>query len=151
VAELQVISSLYLPIGEGYLLLPNVSVAEVVEYIRPQDRDGVPEFYLGDIVWRGLALPLISFEVANGGPKPKKSANVRIAVLNSVGSDSKKLPFLAILTQGIPRLVKVSSELIKEDGETQGPAESSRVKVDGEPAIIPNLPYLESLVLPTKK
>ncbi len=149
--ELQVISSLYLPIGEENLLLPNVSVAEVVEYIRPQERSDVPDFYLGDIVWRGLALPLISFEVANGSPKPKKSADVRIAVLNSAGSDNEKLPFLAIMTQGIPRLVKVSSELIQEDGEAQGPAEASRVKVDGEPAIIPNLPYLESLALATKK
>lgn len=145
--ESEIISSLYLPITDGKLVLPNVSVAEVIEYSRPTMREGFPHYYLGDISWRGIDVPLLSFEEINGGSRPPKNTEVRIAVLNNVGTDSKKLPFVAIVTQGLPRLVKVSEDIIQQAVDSTLPAEHSRIRVDGEDAIIPNLSYLESLAI----
>lgn len=146
-SELDLISSLYLPVDGGKLILPNVNVAEVIEYVRPEEVAGTPDYFLGYIEWRGIRVPLLSFEQVNGSPIPDRNIQVRIAVLNSVGTDNAKLPFVAIMTQGLPRLVKVSKDIIQSADLSESVAEHSRIRVDGEDAIIPNVEHLESLAL----
>lgn len=141
-----IIASLYLPIHNAKLLLPNVSVAEVVEYQPPSKTIDAPDHYLGTFRWRGIDVPVISFEIVNGSKKGKTSDSSRIAVINTIGPENERLPFFAIVTQGIPRLVKVSSAIIKKTRKKAGTADAAIVRVDGEEAIIPNLEYLESLV-----
>jgi chemosensory pili system protein ChpC len=141
-----VIASLYLPMAGDKLLLPNVSVAEVVGYQEPVKSPGTPDHYLGLVRWRGIDVPLICFELANRTGQYEHAPGARIAVINTIGEQTERIPFFALLTQGIPRLIKVSSELIKEGEKPVGPAESLRVRVDGEDAIIPNIDYLETLV-----
>ena len=142
-----VIASLYLPVSHQQLLLPNVSVAEVVGYQQPIKTMDSPEHFLGIVRWRGIDVPVISYEFANGQKPVKKTNNARIAVINSIGENHNKLPFFAIVTQGIPRLVKVSNELIKKSKKKKGNADTVIVKVDGEEAVIPNIAYLETLAL----
>jgi chemosensory pili system protein ChpC len=67
-------------------------------------------------------------------------------VINTIGEHQNALPFFAIITQGIPRLVKVSEDIIKKTKQKKGVADAAIIMVDGEDAIIPNLDYLESLV-----
>lgn len=142
----KIIACLYLPVYQQQLLLPNVSVAEVVGYQAPEVAIDKPDYFLGYVTWRGINIPLISYEVANGQSVTKPSTNTRIAVINSIGDYHEALPFFAILTQGIPRLVKVASDLIKPiKGHTVNKAEISSIKLDGEEAIIPDLSYLEAL------
>lgn len=144
----EIISSFYLPVTGGKLLLPNVSVAEVVAFQEPEQDDvSNPDYYLGKIRWRGLMLPLLSFEIANESRFELSSAS-RIAVINSVGVSNEELPFFAVVTQGIPRLVKITEESIESTEEQPGPAQAAVVRVDGEEASIPNLEFLESLVMP---
>lgn len=142
----KVIACLYLPINQQQLLLPNVSVAEVVGYQIPDTSTEKPDFFLGYVTWRGIKIPLLSYELANGQSSSKVTPSARIVVINSIGEHHDKLPFFAIVTQGIPRLVKVASDLIKPvSGYTLNKAELSSIKLDGEDAIIPDLPYLEAL------
>jgi len=62
------IPSLLLPIADGKLLLPTVSVAEMLPYKSPQKPKvesaigEIPEWYIGDLIWRGIMVPMISFE-----------------------------------------------------------------------------------------
>ena len=142
-----IIASLYLPVSHQQLLLPNVSVAEVVGYQQPIKSIDSPEHFLGIVRWRGIDIPVISYEIANGQKAGKKASNARIAVINSIGDNHEKLPFFAIVTQGIPRLVKVSNDLIKKSKKKMGAADAAIVKVDGEEAVIPNIAYLETLAL----
>lgn len=141
-----VIASLYLPMAGDKLLLPNVCVAEVVAYQDPVKPKKAPDYYLGLVKWRGIDVPLVCYEVANKTGKFERAPGARIAVINTIGAQSDRIPFFAMVTQGIPRLVKVASELIKEGDKTAGPAELARVRVDGEDAVIPNVEFLESLV-----
>ena len=140
-----IIASLYLPVSKSQLLLPNVSVAEVVGYQEPTKQHGKPDYFLGLVTWRGISIPLISYEVANDIDPSPRSGNARIAVINTIGKHQQKLPFFAVLTQGIPRLVKVSEEIIKKHDRKTGKADKSIVKVDGEEAVIPDIEYLETL------
>ncbi len=146
---LEVIASLYLPVSNAKLLLPNVTVAEVVDYQEPRkDEADTPNYYLGKVTWRGLEIPVLSYELANGAKSVRRSKNARIAVINTIGERAGQIPFFAIVTQGIPRLVKVSDELIKSSSKKAGQADVALVRIDGEDAVIPNVEYLESLVYP---
>ncbi|MFT6028303.1 MAG: chemosensory pili system protein ChpC [Oleiphilaceae bacterium] len=141
-----IIACLYLPVNQQQLLLPNVSVAEVVGYQAPETPRDKPDFFLGYVTWRGISIPLISYELANGQSSNKMATNAQIAVINSIGEHHEVLPFFAIPTQGIPRLVKVASDLIKPvKSQTKHKAEIASIKLDGEEAIIPDLNYLEAL------
>lgn len=141
-----VIASLYLPVSNKQLLLPNVSVAEVVAYQEPKKLIEAPDYFLGTVHWRGIDIPVVSYELANGLKLNDTASTARIAVINTIGEHKDSLPFFAIITQGIPRLVKVSDDIIKKTKQKKGAADAALIKVDGEDATIPNLDYLESLI-----
>jgi len=141
-----IIASLYLPVSNKQLLLPNVSVAEVVAYQEPKKLIDAPDYFLGTVHWRGIDIPVVSYELANGLKLNDTASTARIAVINTIGEYKDSLPFFAIITQGIPRLVKVSDDIIKKTKQKKGAADAALIKVDGEDATIPNLAYLESLV-----
>ena len=141
-----IIASLYLPVSNKQLLLPNVSVAEVVAYQEPKKLIEAPDYILGTVHWRGIDIPVVSYELANGLKLNATASKARIAVINSINEHKDSVPFFAIITQGIPRLVKVSNDIIKKTEQKKGVADAALIKVDGEDATIPNLDYLESLV-----
>ena len=146
------LASLFVPIRQKSLLLPNVTVAEVIPFIRPERVNGAPDWWLGMSLWRGCAIPLISFEQANGeAPLDLLSfqPSRRIAIINST-SGREQLPFFSMVLQQIPRLVRVSAEEIFQEDEPHGPCELMVVRVNGELASIPNLDHLEEMICDTK-
>ena len=140
------ISCLLLPVEGKNLLLPNASIAEIVDYQTPERPHEAPDWFLGYIRWRGLRLPIVSYEGANENPISDVASQARIAVTNTIGGHQPPLSFIAFVTRGIPRLIKVNKEEIAT-GETDqlGPAEKVLVRVSGEEAMIPELVYLEKL------
>lgn len=143
----QVLSCVLIPVANRQLLLPNVAVAEIVDYAAPRPAPkGSPDWLVGHMSWRGLNLPLLSYDAANGGQAlTPDSSRGRIAVLNAIGERRQQVPFVAIVTQGIPRLVKVDESLVKETGLKTGPADQMSVELEGQDLYIPNLEYLEKL------
>jgi chemosensory pili system protein ChpC len=103
------LTGLLIPLSDRTLLLPNVAVAELIPYRASQTTEGMPSWFLGQIAWRDLRLPLLSFENASGG-QSEISANSRVAVINALGGRDN-VKFIALLVQGIPRSAKVSPEL----------------------------------------
>ena len=86
-------------------------------------------------------------EVINGEDKPGVSSRSRFAVLNTTGVN-ESLPFIAILTQGLPRLARVTEEEIteREDADNK-PFELMHVSWAGEEAVIPHVEALERAFL----
>ncbi len=140
------ISCLLIPMQECNLLLPNTSVAEIVDYQVPEKSPHTPDWFLGFVRWRGLKLPLISYENANGQESLDVAANARIAVTNTIGEHQPPLSFMAFVTRGIPRLMKITKEEIAQaENQSNGDADKMIVKVSGEEATIPELIHLEKL------
>lgn len=140
------VHSLLLPLREMVLLLPNACVAEIIGYIQPEAVDDAPSWMMGYIHWRGHRLPLVSYEAMSGSEVPPVKGKLRIAVFNSV-NDASELPFYAVLTQGIPRLLQ-ASEGVVHALEQQEPLSmcSSQVQVHGETMLIPDLDEMEHLL-----
>ncbi len=129
------------------LLVPNVAIAEILPFTQPEAAQDGPEWLVGYCDWRGHRLPVVSVEVIHGHAAPAIDKDTRIAVLNTVkGKDG--VPFYAILTRGIPHLVKLSEEDISLAGafDEAASGELARVQVDNQRAVIPDLDALETLV-----
>lgn len=136
------LTGLLLPLSDRTLLLPNVAVAELIAYRNPQVAAGVPQWYLGQVAWRDLRLPLLSFEAASSGEQqPVLGSSARVVVINALGG-RPHVKFLALLVQGIPRSVRLDANL----ASTAAPLaalELAAVDIGGETARIPDLAGLE--------
>ena len=145
------VRSLLIPMVQEQILLPNASLAEIVTYTEPRTLEHSPEWLLGMLPWRGLDVPLVSFEVLQGGEKAETGKHSRIAILNTLGGNAD-LPFFAVVVQGIPHLVlanqSVVTALAEEKAEKEGVL--SHVLIEAEPAIIPDLDRMESIILAEK-
>ncbi|MAE23861.1 chemotaxis protein CheW [Pseudomonas sediminis] len=137
------LTGLLVPLADRTLLLPNVAVAELIPYRAPQVSEGMPEWFLGQIAWRDLRLPLLSFEAASDG-QAQVAGGARVAVINALGG-RPKVKFIALLVQGIPRSLKVGSDLPAADVEL-APLELGAARVGDEIVRIPDLAALEQLL-----
>jgi len=136
------------PVGNLRLLLPNATIAEVITHSEPSPVPDAPSWLLGRIAWRGWRVPLVSFSRLAGAEDGDAELSVRVAVLKALGGDSR-LPFVAIITQGFPRLTTLNSELIipTHDGKTLPDGVRAHVLVRDDEAVIPDLEWIESTVL----
>jgi len=134
------LTGLLMPLSDRTLLLPNVAVAELIPYRAPQVSEGMPNWFLGQIAWRDLRLPLLSFEAASDGQATVSSGS-RVAVINALGG-RPAVKFIAVLVQGIPRSIKVGAELVRAD-VALSPLELDAVQFGEAVLKIPDLVGLE--------
>ncbi len=146
-SEVDEVASLLIPVEQRMLLLPTVSVAEMVPWKAPVPVLNAPDWFLGMFLWREQQVPLLSFEVINGEARADIHSRCRVAILNNTG-ESDELPFIAVATQGIPRLARVNDREISqiEDANCK-PFELMHVSLAGEQAVIPNIAALEQAYL----
>jgi chemosensory pili system protein ChpC len=145
--EIQEVASLLIPLQGQSILLPNVTVAEIVPVSPVQLVENAPMWYIGNCQWREMIVPVLSFEALNGEAKSTMNARTRFAVLNTTGLHVD-LPFIAILTQGLPRLARVSEDEISqlEDAENRT-YDLMHVSWAGEQTVIPNIVAIEQTFL----
>lgn len=135
---------LLLPLADRTLILPNVAIAELIDY-QPGAFDlDTPPWYLGPVTWRNRQIPLVSFESACGN-KTVIGERVRIVILNALGG-RPELKFIALLVQGIPRSHKLDSQLSYVDVPLC-PLEKAAVQVADQVAKVPNLLALEEMLV----
>ena len=136
-----------IPLTGINLVLPNTSIAEVINYSKPSPVKDAPDWYLGMVSWRGINIPLISFETANEVKLAKKSKSTRIAVLNGV-SGNDKLSFYGVVVQGIPRLASLEESGIHEiiNPTVKLPLALAQATVADQDAVIPDQLKIEKLL-----
>jgi len=124
-------------------------VAEVVGYEPPEPLSDAPDWLLGQVNWRGQSVPLVSLERIMGQPMDEQtSRQTRLAICYTLNGNSRA-PYIAILAASIPRLIQISDNNIKPESEARelGAEVLRQVRVDGEPALVPDLDALEQRVL----
>ncbi|HEX7111367.1 MAG TPA: chemotaxis protein CheW [Mizugakiibacter sp.] len=131
----------------GRLLLPNATVAEVITFATPDKVDGAPAWLLGRIAWRGWRLPLVSFSMLAGFAGQERALNSRVAVLKALGGNAR-MPFLAMVTQGFPRLTTLTQDILVPTGDENALPTGVRgeVLVRDDHAVIPDLGAIETMV-----
>src|SRR4029453_8657534 len=150
VAETETIelACVMIPVADTHLLLPNVSVAEIVpgRRLNPEDRRrDAPPWRLGLLGWGGETIPVIRFELLIGGGVATSQTGRCIVVMNRARS-RKGRAFYAVAADGLPRLLRLSDEDVSPKPVRLGPAESAAVRVGTEPAVVPNLGFIEDQI-----
>lgn len=137
---------LTIPLHDEVALLPNAAIAEIVAYVEPTSVKDTPEWLLGMISWRDKQVPLISLEATTGKDLEAAKKNSRLAILNTLNGNAK-LPYIAILSQGIPGIALVQEEGIEQLDQAEVRASvSAAVKLGGVEALIPDIDDIEQRI-----
>jgi chemosensory pili system protein ChpC len=139
------VRSLWVPLREMNLLLPNLAVAEISSYRVPTAREGMPEWLLGMVQWRDREIPVISLEAVCGLSIPSNPVFSRLMIVNSVVSNSS-LKHFAIVTAGLPGLIQFGEDTVDEVADYGNDGLKCIVRIGSEQAVIPDLPYLQALL-----
>lgn len=142
---------LMMPLTSDILLLPNAAIAEVAACQQFEQVAGAPGWYLGKQDWRDYRIPVIAFEklVGEANGDVPVSKNSRVAILNTLNGNMR-LPYIGLLTQGIPRLQVVQSQSLEANPAAEHRSSafvSEFVMVNGEPVTIPNIDMIERVIL----
>lgn len=140
---------LLVPLKDRNLIMPNVTVAEVIPFSHLLTTNASTEWVLGRLDWRGILVPAICYEILNGQPAPAPNPDARFIIVNNASENSQQ-PFYAILVQGIPRLMHLQETDLQEvDAMGMGGFDQVAVNIEGVTAMIPNLELLEQYVTST--
>ena len=144
--KLNEVRCLLIPVQKNTLLLPNVSVAEVVPYGELIPQANAKKWHLGVLKWRQTSVPVISYERMNTEEEAiRYNRFSRLAVINSIMEHSK-VPFWAMPIHGLPKLATLSESAIQETVGKIGFVDRMAVTAKGEPCIIPDLEMIEGQI-----
>lgn len=137
-----------IPVTEGRVLLPNACVSEVITYGDPQPLPEAPDWVLGAINWRGWRMPLFSMAQLAQTAEAEPTSGAKVAVLKAFGG-VYRMPYMAMLAQGFPRLTTITAENLLLDGAPEGLPEGVlyRVSIEDQSSIIPDLSAIERHLL----
>ena len=109
-AEDNSIRCMQLPLHHLHLLLPNSAVAEIIGYTEPEPAYRSEGWFDGRIAWRGVMVPVISFEKLCGMPAVEPGSRSRVAIVYNHTSQNESIPYLGIILQDIPRAYLAEKE-----------------------------------------
>jgi len=138
----EVVRALVVPLADTNLLVPNTAIAEVVAYSEPQPLPDAPTWVLGMLRWRGLTIPLVSFERFTGAEKSAPDPK-RIVILNTLNGN-KRLPFVAVASQAIPRSMRFSRSLVQKTDDSATDGVSLGLETKELDLAIPDLDAIEA-------
>ena len=70
------------------VMLPSAAIAEIISAKDAVPVNDSPIWYLGKMTWRGVDIPLVSYEAAAGKGAKKVNLNTQVAVVYSSNSDA---------------------------------------------------------------
>lgn len=136
------VRTMLIPLQGLTLMLPNALVAEVVGYYPPDFLKGAPKWLLGKAQWRGVYLPLISFERLIGTGFASPGHKARILVLYGLKPWVDRLPYYALLVTEVPRLQRASGETLELLSAEPSIGLTNKVRVGERDVWVPDIDYL---------
>lgn len=141
------IRGLMITVSNGRVLLPNANVSEIITAATPDQVANAPAWLLGRVRWRGWRVPLFSFSLLTGIATREGALNSKVTVLKAL-SGNPKMPFVAMLCLGFPRLTTVTPDILvpTEDVGIEIPGVLARVLVRDDQVFIPDLLAIEAMI-----
>ena len=131
-----------IPLGTTQLLLPNVSIAEIIPWRRLKAWDTSPDWCIGLLGWRGEAVPVLEFEALRNSVEARAERGRCLVIMNRARSSVGR-PFYALVSASLPRLVHLTAGDMDSHPIQLGDAEVASVTVGTEVAVVPNLSFIE--------
>ncbi|MCP5140929.1 MAG: chemotaxis protein CheW [Zoogloeaceae bacterium] len=144
--DLRSIRAFVVPLGDFQMLLPNATIAEVVDYQPITPVDNAPAWLLGMYNWRSRMVPLYSQEHAMGQSPPAPDRRSRVLVINSL-TGTRGVEQYGIIARGIPHLVTVDRNSIEAREQLlKSPVVRAFASLNNEDVLIPDLDRVEAML-----
>lgn len=131
------------------LVVPNAAVAEIVSLRDVKKINKAPQWLLGKMHWRGVDIPLVSFEAAAEGAGAAMNAN-QAAVIHLINSDgaSSAYPYVGLSISGVPHISYFSKDQISTDTQTKKPHPmvAQRIRINGAAASILDIESIAAMI-----
>ena len=144
------VEGLLLPLAEGNLLLPSAVVVELLGYpetVTPGEN--TPDWLAGRFDWRGLSLPLVSWDypAEQAGSARGLRKHIVVCHLFSTGDGA---PFAGLEITGLPRRVSVTKADLQVRAGSADPKSCilAEARVHDSLVRIPDLDALGRMLLP---
>jgi len=136
----QEIRTILAPLTDGYVMLPNIAIGEILTYTSPEPFRRGPPWLLGEIAWHGWQVPVINYErLLEPASVTKLTSKTRILIIKTLG-ESTQVNYIGLVIQGLPRLKKASEKsLVEEQVDGLPDTVFSKVKINDLQAIIPEI------------
>ncbi len=146
----QVIKCVILTLRSENVMIPNAAIAEIISARDTSHVENTPDWYVGKMPWRGVDVPLVSFEAAVGREAKGLNLNTQIAVLYAVSKDAK-YPYVGLVVSGVPHVSAFSKNQIITDPDSLLEAEShpmvaQKTRINGAAVSILDIDAIESMV-----
>lgn len=143
-STLEDIRVMLLPLTERDVLVPASAVSEIISADAVHPLPEMPDWLLGELLWRGYQVPALTFE-----PKlettTRRLAHARVIVC-FMPTGHMELPYVALYSRDMPRLERSSPErLIAEAG--QHPFALSALRIGEHHAWLPDFNAIEYALL----
>ena len=139
------VRSLWVPLREMNLLVPNMVVAEIGSYRLPVEIPGTPEWLLGMVKWREHEIAVISMESLCGLTVPSNPVFSRLMIVNSIRANSS-VDYYGIVTAGLPGLLQFGNDTADNVDVYDLKGVHCVVQVGNERAAVPDLDCLQEML-----
>ena len=149
VTETEQLPVYVLPMRKMGALVPAASIAEIIPYEPLQRVEESPDWLLGLLGWRGVQLPVVSFEmltVERASFSLFSVASASLVIIRGT-SDQQSLPFYSLVAQTLPTAFDITPEMLFETGEATARTEVSKVRFHNDVLSVPDLDYIETALL----
>lgn len=146
----RLIKSIILTLKNKLVVVPNAAVAEIISVQEVRQPDNSPQWLLGKARWRGVELPVVSYEAAAGDQAQAVNLNTQVAVIYSASEDEEPgYPYIGLAMHGVPHVSTFSRDQVKsDDGDTeQHPMIAKKVRINGAAAGILDIRAIEQMLL----
>ena len=145
----QLIKSIILTLKNKLVVVPNAAVAEIISVQDVREVENSPRWGLGQTRWRGVELPVVSYEAAGGEDAQAVNLNTQVAVMYSASEEEEhKYPYIGLAMHGVPHVSTFSRDQIKLDDEPADdhPMVAQRVRINGAAAGILDILAIEEML-----
>ncbi|MBT8129066.1 MAG: chemotaxis protein CheW [Gammaproteobacteria bacterium] len=146
-AQKEYIKSIILTLKNELVVVPNASVAEIISVQDVREVEDSPRWMLGKARWRGVEVPVVSYEAAGGDDAQAVNINTQVAVMYSVSEDGE-YPYVGLAMHGVPHVSTFSRDQIRTDEQalSEHPMVAQKVRINGAAAGILDLFAIEEML-----
>lgn len=147
----ELIKSIILTLKNELVVVPNSAVAEIISVQDVSELEGSPQWMLGKARWRGVELPVVSYEAAGGENAQAVNINTQVAVMYSVSEDGEyenRYPYIGLAMHGVPHVSTFARDQIKLDEQAVAdhPMVAQKVRINGAAAGILDIHAIEEML-----
>jgi chemosensory pili system protein ChpC len=146
-AQKEYIKSIILTLKNELVVVPNASVAEIISVQDVREVEDSPRWMLGKARWRGVEVPVVSYEAAGGDDAQVVNINTQVAVMYSVSEDNE-YPYVGLAMHGVPHVSTFSRDQIRTDEQasSEHPMVAQKVRINGAAAGILDLFAIDEML-----